>query len=292
MSKKWYRCRKRIFEIIEVGTDLDRVSRIYDFVNAFTIVLNLVVCIMYTFSSMEEKYGDTLLAIEEATVAFFCIDYILRICTAKFLYPEETEGRAIRKYLFSFVGMIDMLSVVPYYLPIFFPAGTVAFRMIRIIRIFRLFRLNAYYDSFSVIVEVIYGKRQQLVSSVFIILILMISASLCMYSLENEAQPDVFTNAFPESGGQHLRCLLLVMVTFIRLRHGERCLVFLSPFWVSVWLRFLPVLFPLDLLICTLISREEMNMDTKRICSLSRFTSQRMTSGLTSALQNCHYLPV
>lgn len=68
--------------------------------------------------------------------------------------------------------------------------------MIRIVRILRLFRINAYYDSLSVITEVIYGKRQQLISSVSIILILMISSSLCMYSLQHEAQPEVFNNAF------------------------------------------------------------------------------------------------
>ena len=89
-----------------------------------------------------------------------------------------------------------MLSFLPYYMPFFFPAGTVAFRMIRIVRIFRLFRINSYYDSLSVITEVIYGKRQQLISSVSIILILMLGSSLCMYSLEHEAQPEVFTNAF------------------------------------------------------------------------------------------------
>ncbi|MBQ4057608.1 MAG: two pore domain potassium channel family protein [Lachnospiraceae bacterium] len=44
--------------------------------------------------------------------------------------------------------------------------------------------------------QVIYGKRQQLVSSVVLILILMTGASLCMYSLEHEAQPEVFSNAF------------------------------------------------------------------------------------------------
>ena len=68
--------------------------------------------------------------------------------------------------------------------------------MIRIVRIFRLFKINAYYDSLHVIAEVINGRRQQLLSSVFIILVLMLASSLCMYSLEHEAQPDVFRNAF------------------------------------------------------------------------------------------------
>ena len=55
---------------------------------------------------------------------------------------------------------------------------------------------NAYYDSLNVITEVLSSKKQQLLSSVFIILVLMIASSLCMYSVENAAQPGVFENAF------------------------------------------------------------------------------------------------
>lgn len=196
MNKKWLKRRKRIFEILEVGADYDYVSRVYDVVNVLSIILNLVVSIMYTFSNMRAQHGPILLTIEKVTVAFFCADYILRVWTARFLYPEVSEPRAIWKYITSFTGVIDMLSFVPYYLPVFFPMGSVAFRMIRIVRIFRLFRINAYYDSLHVITEVISGKRQQLISSVFIILVLMLASSLCMYSLEHEAQPEVFTSAF------------------------------------------------------------------------------------------------
>ena len=68
--------------------------------------------------------------------------------------------------------------------------------MFRVARIFRLFRINAYYDSLNVITEVIASKSQQLISSVFLIAVLLLASSLCMYSLENVAQPHVFTNAF------------------------------------------------------------------------------------------------
>ncbi len=188
--------RKRLFEIIEIGSNYDAVCWGYDFFNTLTILLNLTVSIMYTFDNMELKYGPLLLTLERLTVAFFAIDFVLRIFTAKYLYPDVTEPRAISKYLFSFSGIVDLLSFVPYYMPFFFPSGAVAFRMLRIIRIFRLFRINAYYDSLNVITEVIVSKKQQLLSSVFIILVLMLSSSLCMYSLENRAQPEVFTNAF------------------------------------------------------------------------------------------------
>lgn len=196
MDDKWLKRRKRIFEIIEVGTDFDYISRGYDMVNAGAIILNLLASILYTYEEIRVVWGSLLVTIELITIIFFTIDYALRLWTARFLYPQMLEKRAIRKYFCSFSGIIDLLSFLPYYLPFFFPAGTVAFRMIRIVRIFRLFRINAYYDSLHVITEVIRGKRQQLFSSVFIILVLMLSSSLCMYSLEHEAQPEIFKNAF------------------------------------------------------------------------------------------------
>ncbi len=196
MNKKWLRRRKRLFEIIEVGTDFDYVSRAYDYVNAGSIVLNLIISILYTFADIREQYGSWLQIAECVTVAFFGIDYVCRLITARYLYPTLKESHALRKYIFSFTGIVDLLSFLPYFMPVFFPAGTTAFRLLRIARIFRLFRINAYYDSISVITAVIRGKQQQLISSVFIILVLMLASSLCMYSLEHEAQPDVFQNAF------------------------------------------------------------------------------------------------
>jgi len=190
------RYRKRTFEIIEIGAPEDHVSRIYDFFNMMSIIVNLVVSTAYTFNTMEANYGPILLLIEQVTVAFVAVDYAVRVWTATYLRPKLSEGKALGKYVTSFNGIIDILSFLPYYLPIFFPTGVVAFRMLRVMRIFRLFRINAYYDSFNIISEVISSRRQQLLSSVFIILVLMLASSLCLYSLENAAQPEVFTNAF------------------------------------------------------------------------------------------------
>ena len=195
-KRSWDSRRKRIYEIVNVGASEDLVSRSYDFLNTFIIVVNLAGSVLYTFQEVREGYGGLLLGVEAVTVAFFAVDYVLRVWTARFLYPKQTEPRALLKYIFSFTGLVDLLSFLPYYLPVFFPAGAVAFRMFRVVRIFRLFRLNKYYDALNVITEVISSKRQQLFSSVFIILVLMLAASLCMYSLEHEAQPEVFANAF------------------------------------------------------------------------------------------------
>lgn len=192
----WERQRKRLFHIIEVGSDFDAHSRFYDYENAAAIVLNLIATIMMTFEEIRVLYGDILNFVIQLTLIFFVLDYIFRIWTAKFQYEAFSEWKAILKYVFSVSGLVDLFSFLPEYLPFFFPGGTIAFRMIRIVRIFRLFRINYYFDSFSVITAVLKSRKQQLVSSVFIIIVLMIASSLCMYSLEHEAQPEIFNNAF------------------------------------------------------------------------------------------------
>lgn len=187
--------RNYVFDMIEVGYDEDIVGRGYDILNLVAILINLAVSVLMTFKEIDATYGGLLRHIEQGTIIFFTIDLILRLWTSSFLFPEKTGGRALLRYCISFSGIIDILSCVPYYLPVLFPGGAVAFRLFRVLRIFRLFRINAYYDSLNVVTEVLKSKAQQLLSSMFIIFLLMLAASLCMYSVENPAQPEVFDNA-------------------------------------------------------------------------------------------------
>ena len=190
------RRRKRVFEVVEIGAADDLLSRGYDFFGSLVVVLALAASVAATFDGAEARCGTLLDAVEIATSVFFAADYALRVWTARCLYPTLTPGKAVLRYVTSVGGLIDLVSFLPTFLPVFFPSGMVAFRMFRVVRIFRLFRINAYYDSLHVITEVLRGKRQQLLSSVFIILTLMLASSLCMYSLEHDAQPEVFSNAF------------------------------------------------------------------------------------------------
>ena len=192
----WDKMRKRLFHIIEVGSDFDEHSRWYDYENAGAIILNLIVTILSTFDEVRAVCGTMLIVVEQITILFFIQDYIFRLWTAKYMYEAFPEWKAIVKYVISMRGLVDLFSFLPEFLPFFFPGGTVAFRMIRIIRIFRLFRINYYFDSLSVIAAVVRNRKQQLMSSMFIIGVLMLAASLCMYSIEHEAQPEVFSNAF------------------------------------------------------------------------------------------------
>lgn len=190
------RIRAKIFNMVSTGVIDEPINRFYDGLSIVALALNLFAAFAITFDYMEEHYKGLLLAIEAITTFFFAIDYCLRVFTANELYPKLSESKSIVKYVLSFTGIVDLLSFLPYYLPIFFPAGSAVFRMFRVARILRLFRINSYYDQLNVITEVLSSKKQQLMASVFIILILMMGSSLCMYSVEHDAQPDVFQNAF------------------------------------------------------------------------------------------------
>lgn len=187
--------KKRIFEIIQIGKDTDFVSRAFDFVIMGAILINLIIAIAETYPQME-PYEHWLYIAETVTVVLFTVEYGLRVWTANYLFPQRKRSSAIRRYVLSLSGIVDLLSFLPFYLPFFFPSGIVAFRIFRVVRILRLFRVNRYYDALNVITRVLERKKNQLLSSVFIILVLMVAASLCMYSLEHKAQPEVFANAF------------------------------------------------------------------------------------------------
>ena len=187
--------KKRVFEIIQIGNGADIYSRLFDIFITVVIFLNLTVTVVSTFDEFT-SFQEPIYIIELATIIIFLVEYVLRLWTAEYLYSGKKKWQAVLKYIFSIYGIVDILTIVPFFLPLIFPAGAVAFRVLRVIRIFRLFRINVKYDAFNVIVDVLNEKKSQIFSSVCLILILMVASSLCMYSIEHEAQPEQFNNAF------------------------------------------------------------------------------------------------
>ncbi|MDO4733826.1 MAG: ion transporter [Lachnospiraceae bacterium] len=183
--------RERIFEIIQIGNRGDAISRFFDYFIVAVIFINIAVLFMETFDAFESCM-TALQIIEGVTICIFIVEYILRLWTADFLYPQYGRLKAAGRFVISFDGIVDLLTILPF----FFLSGFVGFRILRVVRIFRLFRVNATYDSFNVIANVFKKKKNQIFSSVFIILMLMLVSSLCLYSAEHEAQPELFKNAF------------------------------------------------------------------------------------------------
>ena len=193
--------RQTIYRIIRIGYTGDLPSRLFDIVIAVSILANLFIIFFETFD-VSKRYLPALSIIELVTVIIFTVEYLLRLVTADLAYPgAKTFAAAVAAFVFSLYGIIDLVSFLPYWISLAFPAaaipsGAVAFRMLRVVRILRLFRINRYYDAFNVITDVIREKKNQILSALFIILMLVLAASVIMYNLEHEAQPEAFKNAF------------------------------------------------------------------------------------------------
>ena len=187
--------RRRIFDIIQIGNKEDVPSVTFDIVITVVIFLNLFATLFSTFEE-SKPFTPVLNVIEIVTVVFFTVEYILRIITADYLYPKKQPFPARICFIFSFYGLVDLLTILPFFLPFIFPSGVVAFRVFRVVRIFRLFKINAQFDAFNVIIDVLKEKRSQIFSCVTMIVILTVASSLVMYSVEHEAQPEQFENAF------------------------------------------------------------------------------------------------
>lgn len=187
--------RKRIFDIIQIGNKHDLPSRLFDYGITLVIMVNLLITFVLTFSLPDSTLA-LLQVIERITMILFTMEYGLRLWTADYLYPGKSRVKSIWRFMVSFYGVIDLLTILPYWLPMETIYGMGVFRIIRVVRIFHLFKVNSQSDAYNVIVSVLREKSRQLASSISIIAILMLSASFLMYSVEHNAQPDVFDNAF------------------------------------------------------------------------------------------------
>lgn len=187
--------KKKVFNIIQPAGEGDKISRAFDLCIIALIVINVILVIADTFK-LPSTVSSVSSVIENISIVIFTIEYILRLWTSDLLYPEIRPIIARLRYAFSFLAIIDLLSILPFYIPFVFPVDLRALRALRIIRLFRVFKFNRYTTALSGIWEVFKRKKHQLISSISVVLLLMIISSVIMYGVENEAQPDAFGNAF------------------------------------------------------------------------------------------------
>ena len=117
--------RERLYIII-FGTDTPA-GRNFDIVLLWAIVLSTLALMLESVEEIRLAYGTFLLYSEYAFTGLFTVEFILRLWTSK-----KPWG-----YVFSFYGMVDILSILPTYLTIFL----VSSQFLTVIRIFRLMRV-------------------------------------------------------------------------------------------------------------------------------------------------------
>ena len=189
--KEW---KKKVFDIISKDDGDNKASRIFDLLIMALILLSILSIVLESFESLSSRYHDVFTGFEVFTVAVFTLEYLLRIWTADLLYPDAKHPRL--KYIFSFMAVIDLLAILPFYLP-FLSSDFHILRMMRLLRLFRLlrvFKMGRYVEALQTVVQVIRSSASRLVIAMLLCFFVMLFSAIIMYTVENPVQPDKFPN--------------------------------------------------------------------------------------------------
>lgn len=157
------------------------------------IVISTIEVFLSTYDGIVEKYGKFLHFIDYFTTIFFTIEVSLRIWAADQIAPKYKGFWGRVRYCFSFYGLIDILSTLPFYVNLFVQVPYMALKILRIARLLRVFR---YVKAFGILSRAIKAKRQEMVVSLQFLTIVTLILSFILFFVEHNAQPEVYDNGW------------------------------------------------------------------------------------------------
>ncbi len=174
--------KKQLWIILEDNTT--KRGRYFDYFIQTLILLSLASFSIDTLPDLSKNFRTFLEIFETTSIVIFSIEYLLRVYVSK--NPL--------KYIFSFYGIIDILSILPFYLSKFLDLRFLrAFRIFRIFRALKLMRYNKALNRFRLGFLIV---KEEIILFFLVTLVLIFITSAGIYFFENEAQPEVFKSVF------------------------------------------------------------------------------------------------
>lgn len=195
MEQQRMTLRKKVSRAFDDNLRTLQWKNMVDYLIMFMILLSTLEVFLSTFEWNPEMQL-ALRVVDIVTLVFFTIEVALRIWTAPELFPASSPWKSRLKYCFSFYGIIDLLSTVPFYAQWLIPMPVSALKTLRTFRIIRLFRITRYFRSFKLLSGAISSKRHELVISTQFLVVITIILSLILYYAEHEVQPENYNNGF------------------------------------------------------------------------------------------------
>lgn len=157
------------------------------------IVINVLAVILESVQGIYEPNKRLFNFLEVFSVVVFTIEYLVRIWLSIRNSRSGKEFVGFARFLTSFPSLIDLLSILPFYLP-FIGIDLRFLRMLRLLRIFRMLKVARYLKAVNVIGDVLKKKREELVVSILLLMFLLLGSSSLVYFMENDTQPDKFSS--------------------------------------------------------------------------------------------------
>ena len=192
------RIQQRALEVLEPGRSGDLYSKITDYLIAALVILNIMAVTLESVSDFSVTYASQFYFFEVFSVAIFSVEYLLRVwaCAARSDPGTTLFGSYRLGYIFSFRGLIDMVSIIPFYLQALFPG--LDLRVLRTLRLLRIFKLSNYNTAIEDLFSAIYEERKSFIAALYLLVIAFVLTSSLIYFAETKAQPDKF-GSIPDS---------------------------------------------------------------------------------------------
>lgn len=163
----------------EVIFESDTVAgKVFDITLLVCIVGSIVVVILDSVPSYHENYGQAFLIAEWCFTILFTLEYLLRLVCVK---------QPLR-YVFGFLGLIDLLAIIPMYLSIFFVGAQslLVLRALRLLRIFRIFKLTHFLTEMSFLGAALRSAAKKISIFMLVVLSLVVILGSVMYLVEGQ----------------------------------------------------------------------------------------------------------
>jgi len=153
-------------------------GKFFDIVLLILIVLSVIFVMIESIPGLSENIYYLLSIGEWVITIFFSVEYILRIISVKKPF----------RYIFSFYGIIDLLSTIPLYLSFILVGSNylITVRALRLLRVFRILKITRYLGEANRLRRALHQSRPKILVFLFAVLIVAIIAGTVMYLVEGE----------------------------------------------------------------------------------------------------------
>ena len=178
--------RQKVYDVI-FGYE-SRAGKLFDLALIILIITSVTAVLLDSVESFHQSYGEALYFLEWSFTILFTIEYVLR------LYSSEEK----RRYIFSFYGLIDLISILPTYIAFLFPSAAylAVVRIMRVLRIFRILKLFRYMGEANLLYSALVHARRKIVVFLFSVIALVIIFGAIMFIIEG---PEHGFDSIPKS---------------------------------------------------------------------------------------------
>jgi voltage-gated potassium channel len=188
--------KQRIFQLVEKGSYGSKINLLFDYFIIALIILNVIAIALDTLSGLPGELRNILKAFEIASIGIFTVEYILRIYVSELTHPAKSKFGSAIKFMISPFGIIDLLAILPFYIPFIITVDLRYLRILRLVRLLRVLKINRYNTTLKLIKDVLKEKRAEIGMIFFVTLLLLLVSGFITYSVENPVQPDKFPDIF------------------------------------------------------------------------------------------------